>query len=56
MKSGLLHCVDKPHQFLGSMRQSHIIVLAFSSLLGKIGGKDRVPNADVLGSVVNSKA
>ena len=55
-QTGLLHSVDEPNELFLCMGQSYIIVFAFSALLGKIGGKGRVPVADVLRCVVDGKA
>ena len=52
----LLHSVDEPHQLLLGMGQGHIVMLAFSTFLGEVGGKGRVPAADVLRGVVDGIA
>lgn len=49
--SGFLQSVDEAHQFLGGMGYGHIVMLALSSLLGKICSKAGISKADVLGGV-----
>ena len=50
--SRLLQGIDQPHEFLRGMGQGNIVVLSFSTFLGKIFSKDGIPVADVLGCVV----
>lgn len=55
-KARLLHCVDKPHQLFGGMGQGHIIVFALSPFFGEVGGKGRVPEADIFSGIVEGVA
>ena len=46
-----LQCKNEPHQFLGSVRDGNIVVLALGPFLGEIGGEGWIPMTDKLGSV-----
>ncbi len=45
--SRLLQCKDEPYQFLGGVRYSDVVMLAFGPFLSQIGGENRVPEANV---------
>ena len=49
--AGSLQGKNQANQFLSGVRDSDIVMLALSSLLGKIGGEGRFPNTNVFGSV-----
>ena len=49
--AGCLQGEDQPHKLLGCVRDSNIIMLAFGSLFGKVGGKRWFPDTDVLGGI-----
>ena len=51
-----LHGVDQPDELLGSMGYGNVIVLTFSPLLGKVGGKGWIMDTDILGGVENGIA
>ena len=53
---GFLQRKDKPHQLLGGMGYGDVVVLALGPLLSKVGGKNRVPETDILGCVVKGVA
>ena len=49
---GFLHSKDKPYQLLGCVGDGNIVVLALWPLFSEIGGKGRIPKADILGCIV----
>ena len=49
--SGLLNCANHPNQFLSSMGDCNIVVLAFSPFLGKVSGEGRIPVTDELSCI-----
>lgn len=44
--------INNSNQFFDGMRYCNVIMLAFSSFLGKIFGKCRIPVANILGCIV----
>ena len=48
-----LHCIDQPHELLGSMGYGNIVVLALGPLLSKVSSKCWIPVADVLCGIEN---
>ena len=49
--SRFLKGTDHTNQFLGSMGNGNIVVLALSAFLGQISSKGRIPVADILGRI-----
>ena len=43
-----LQSEDETHQLFGRVGDSHVIMLALSSLFSQVGGKGRFPEADIL--------
>jgi len=54
--SGFLQGEYEPHQFLGSVGDGNIVMLTLGSFFSEISGKGRVPKANVLGGVEESKS
>ena len=49
--SGFLDCTDHTNQFLGSMGNGNIVVLALSPFLGKVSSEGRIPVTDELSCI-----